>query len=275
MMRVAVSVGLCTMLAGCLPFLPPVMSAASIGVSGFSVLTTGKSTSDHIVSAANGKNCALHRALFLNPICREYTEADIQIAVTYPTSFPGDYADGGPEVTAEQQVAEEKVRTLALEIGRPSGPARISAGSPRRFASSSAFGSNRVETHSLPFGTIQVAAATPVDTDRETADVGAATGTGTAGDASPVVPKLVPSGLRADGRATLAGHTETETELPVLPRSSPFKHIPAAWSGGAGFADIPLPALARQQAAVMHNRESGPPSLAADRVAVPRVLSRS
>ncbi|MCY4590945.1 MAG: hypothetical protein OXE86_10405 [Alphaproteobacteria bacterium] len=271
MMRVAVSVGLCTMLAGCLPFLPPVMSAASLGVSGFSVLTTGKSTSDHIVSAANGKNCALHRMLFLNPICREYTEADIQIAVTYPTSFPGDHADGGPEVTAEQLVAEEKVRTLALKFGGVNGPSRIAAGTPRRLASASTIASNTVETHSLPFGSIQVAAAAPVDTDRDTAHVGAATGAGTAGDASPVVPKLVPSGLRADGRFTPAAGT---TPL-VLPRSSPFKHIPAAWGGDAGFADIPLPALARQQAAIMQNRESGPPSLAADRVAVPRVLSRS
>ena len=275
MMRVAVSVGLCTMLAGCLPFLPPVMSAASLGVSGFSVLTTGKSTSDHIVSAANGKNCALHRLLFLNPICREYTEADIQIAVTYPTSFPGDHADGGPDVTEGQQVAEEKVRTLALEIGGVNGPSGIGAGTSRRFASASGIATNTVETHSLPFGAIQVAAATPVDTDRETADVGAATGAGTAGDASPVVPKLVPSGLRADGRATLVAEAETETGPQVLPRSSPFKHIPAAWNGDAGLVDIPLPALARQQAAVMQNRESGPPSLAADRVAVPRVLSRS
>ncbi len=273
MMRVAVSVGLCTMLAGCLPFLPPVMSAASLGVSGFSVLTTGKSTSDHIVSAANGKNCALHRLLFLNPICREYTEADIQIAVTYPTSFPGDHADGGPDVTEGQQVAEEKVRTLALEIGGVNGPSGIGAGTSRRFASASGIATNTVETHSLPFGAIQVAGATPVDTDRETADVGAATGAGTAGDASPVVPKLVPSGLRADGRATLVAEAETGPQ--VLPRSSPFKHIPAAWNGDAGLVDIPLPALARQQAAVMQNRESGPPSLAADRVAVPRVLSRS
>ena len=126
MMRVAVSVGLCTMLAGCVPFLPPVMSVASLGVTGFSVLTTGKSTSDHIVSAANGKNCALHRLLFLNPVCREYNEADIKIAVTYPTSFPGDNADGGPEVTAGQQVASEKGRTLALGIGNTGGRARVS-----------------------------------------------------------------------------------------------------------------------------------------------------
>lgn len=269
MMRVAMSVGLCTVLAGCLPFLPPVMSAASIGVSGFSVLTTGKSTSDHIVSAANGKDCALHRLLFLNPICREYTEADIQIAVTYPDSFPGDHADGGPDLTTEQPVTEEKVRTLALEIGSTNGPARNSAGAPRRFASASAFGSNRVETHSLPFGSIQVAAAIPVDTGR----VGAATGTGISDDALPVVPRLVPSGLRADDRPTtpVAGTAAP----PVLPRPSPFKHIPAVWDGGTGFADIPLPALARQQSVVMQNRESGPPSLAADRVAVPRVLSRS
>ncbi len=271
MMRVAMSVGLCTMLAGCLPFVPPVMSAASLGVSGFSVLTTGKSTSDHIVSAANGQNCALHRLLYLNPICREYNDADIKIKVTYPTSFPGDHADGGPEVTPVHQVVEEKARTLALKIGRVTGSPRNAARAPARVAPESAFGANLFETHSLPFGAVPATGASPVGTDQKTGHAGTATGAGTAGNALPVVPKLVPSGLRVDDwHAAAAGTTPL-----VLPRSSPFKHIPPSWSGETGFADVPLPAFARQQVMIMQNRLSGPPSLAADRVAVPRVLSRS
>ena len=54
-------------LAGCA--LPPVISVASLALSGASYATTGKSTSDHALSAIVGEDCALHRAVGDDDIC--------------------------------------------------------------------------------------------------------------------------------------------------------------------------------------------------------------
>lgn len=54
-------------LAGCA--LPPVISVASLALSGASYATTGKSTSDHAISAFVGEDCALHRVANNEDIC--------------------------------------------------------------------------------------------------------------------------------------------------------------------------------------------------------------
>ncbi|GHD49530.1 hypothetical protein GCM10017083_21900 [Thalassobaculum fulvum] len=79
-------------LGGCLP-LP--ITIASTAFSGISYLTTGKSTSDHVLSAAMEEDCALTRPVFGDPVCREVgpggegrTNA---VTVAY---YPGDRDDG-------------------------------------------------------------------------------------------------------------------------------------------------------------------------------------
>ena len=67
-------------LSGC--GLPPVVTYTSYMADIFSYLTTSKSVTDHGVSFAVQKDCALHRVLD-GPICVEKTEAET--AVRKPT----------------------------------------------------------------------------------------------------------------------------------------------------------------------------------------------
>ncbi len=48
---------------------PPTVSYFGTAATVISYLTTGKGTSDHVISAIAEKDCALHRALLENDIC--------------------------------------------------------------------------------------------------------------------------------------------------------------------------------------------------------------
>ncbi len=67
-------------LSGC--GLPPIVTFTSYAADIFSYLSTSKSVTDHGVSFALQKDCALLRVLY-GPICIEETEAEI--AVRKPT----------------------------------------------------------------------------------------------------------------------------------------------------------------------------------------------
>ena len=54
-------------LAGCA--LPPAITVASLALSGASYATTGKSTTDHAISAVVGEDCALHRVVDEEGMC--------------------------------------------------------------------------------------------------------------------------------------------------------------------------------------------------------------
>ena len=70
-------------LSGC--GLPPIVTYASYAADIFSYLSTSKSVTDHGVSFALEKDCALFRVLD-GPICIE--ETDAEIAVRKPASKP-------------------------------------------------------------------------------------------------------------------------------------------------------------------------------------------
>lgn len=55
------------LLAGCA--LPPAITVASLAADGVSYLTTGKSTTDHAISAITQEDCALVRAVKEEAIC--------------------------------------------------------------------------------------------------------------------------------------------------------------------------------------------------------------
>jgi hypothetical protein len=90
-------------------------------------LTTGKSTTDHVISAARDQDCAMHRIAFGDDMCRQYaSESDKPITV-YDARFPGDAddwrqhagpvplddQDGGPAVnTAEVPLDLIKEKTI-------------------------------------------------------------------------------------------------------------------------------------------------------------------
>ncbi len=56
------------LLSGC-GIVPVAFSAGHMAANGLSYVTTGKSTTDHLVSGLTGDDCALHRALADRPVC--------------------------------------------------------------------------------------------------------------------------------------------------------------------------------------------------------------
>jgi cell division septation protein DedD len=78
------------LMAGCVPLLPLPISIVSSGLTGLSLLTTGKSTTDHVVSAANKQDCILHRVAFGEDICRDYRAGEYKPNTKYTNQYPGD-----------------------------------------------------------------------------------------------------------------------------------------------------------------------------------------
>ncbi len=71
----------CFGLAGCV--LPPVVSYASLAMDGISYATTGKSVSDHALSAVTDQDCAVWRAVSeqaIEAVCQDPVEDDSQVA---------------------------------------------------------------------------------------------------------------------------------------------------------------------------------------------------
>ena len=67
-------IGLFFLVNGCAS-LPPALTYLGyikFGADGISYFTTNKSTSDHIVSSALEQDCAFHRVLFQEEICKNY-----------------------------------------------------------------------------------------------------------------------------------------------------------------------------------------------------------
>jgi len=61
--------GLALSLSGCIVALPPAVQVASLALDGVSYLTTGKSVTDHAISAVTEQDCAMTRALKGEDIC--------------------------------------------------------------------------------------------------------------------------------------------------------------------------------------------------------------
>lgn len=82
-MRIAGALGLAVSLSGCLVALPPALQVASLALDGLSYISTGKSVSDHALSAVAQKDCAILRALDdINGICTEnINNMDLDISV--------------------------------------------------------------------------------------------------------------------------------------------------------------------------------------------------
>lgn len=82
--------GLPLILGGCLP-LP--FTIASSAITGMSYLTTGKSGTDHVISAARQEDCSLTNPLFGENVCGEmHPDDDTYVAVL---AYPGDRDNGG------------------------------------------------------------------------------------------------------------------------------------------------------------------------------------
>ncbi len=69
-MKRLIGVAAALSLGGC--GLPPVVNLASFALDGMSLLSTGKSVSDHVLSAAAERDCAVWRVVNNEDVCREY-----------------------------------------------------------------------------------------------------------------------------------------------------------------------------------------------------------
>ncbi len=94
----------CLGLGGCV--LPPGVTYFSFALDGVSLVTTGKSVSDHALSAAVEKDCAMWRLLQeqdIKAVCREYadeSETAITVAGQSPRAASRDiHVRGGRGVT--------------------------------------------------------------------------------------------------------------------------------------------------------------------------------
>jgi len=84
---------------------PPVYSFVSFALDGVSIIATGKSVSDHALSAAVEKDCAMWRVLKeqdIKVVCREYadgSETAIPVAANHPAPEPATYTFAAAEVS--------------------------------------------------------------------------------------------------------------------------------------------------------------------------------
>jgi hypothetical protein len=92
--------GLPLILGGCLPI--PI-SIASSAITGISYLTTGKSGTDHVISAAREEDCSLTNPLFGDDICQDVQLGEEPYLVV--AAYPGDRDNGGPSSRGRALVA--------------------------------------------------------------------------------------------------------------------------------------------------------------------------
>ena len=78
--------------AGCA--LPPALTLASFAADGVSYVATGKSTTDHALSALAQEDCALVRAVKEEPICVPNSKAPVVVAATEPPAKRHSAPDG-------------------------------------------------------------------------------------------------------------------------------------------------------------------------------------
>ncbi len=81
------------LLGGCLPAIPPAISLATTGLSGLALLATGKTTADHVISAAADEDCSMLRVVFGDEPCRAYDGDNAKPLTELVAYYPGDFDD--------------------------------------------------------------------------------------------------------------------------------------------------------------------------------------
>lgn len=72
--------------------LPPAVTLVSLAADGISYIATGKSTTDHAISAVAGEDCALLRAMKDEAVCNP----DGEVLVTFVADEPSDEDSSEP-----------------------------------------------------------------------------------------------------------------------------------------------------------------------------------
>ena len=94
---------------------PPAVMIASQATDGVSYLTTGKSTTDHLLSTALDEDCALHRVISGVAVCQDDQHKPVQTASLADTPVIGDdAAEAGDGDTMPVQQASAPVEQQAV-----------------------------------------------------------------------------------------------------------------------------------------------------------------
>ncbi|MDG2285823.1 MAG: SPOR domain-containing protein [Alphaproteobacteria bacterium] len=102
-------------------------------------MATGKSTTDHVISAANKQDCAMHRVAFGDEICKSYSSDAYRPNTDYSSQFPGDHdepriADGATEnwggeldtnIGEVPVIEDEKPKLDPLLVSSLASPTRV------------------------------------------------------------------------------------------------------------------------------------------------------
>ncbi len=126
----------CLGLGGCAA--PPAFTYVSFALDGVSLVTTGKSVSDHALSAAVEKDCAMWRLLeerAIKAVCREYadeSETVITVAAKRPAQHPATYTFAAAEVSPppDSPVYAAASENLFLGIDPAKVPTETAAAEP-------------------------------------------------------------------------------------------------------------------------------------------------
>lgn len=124
-------IALSLLAGGCLPVLPLPITLASTGLSGITYLATGKSSTDHLLSAAAEEDCVLLRAIIMQDVCQHYDPDEPRPTTVIVQSYPGDGNDAlaraqpvatpaaSPGTTVAQ--APSYLSVESVDSGRPAG----------------------------------------------------------------------------------------------------------------------------------------------------------
>jgi hypothetical protein len=99
--------------------IPLPMQLASMALNGISYLTTEKSVSDHVITAAVGRDCALHRTVTEGQVCRDEPHDSLLIAALGATP---DMGDSQPVVYEPTSLATDWEWTKGSRVVRFNGP---------------------------------------------------------------------------------------------------------------------------------------------------------
>lgn len=97
--------------AGCAPILPPAVMIVSQAIDGISYITTGKSGTDHILSAALEEDCAIHRIVTGGAVCQAETSGNIAATSVSEESAGLSVDEGGAEAIGENPHFAEEPET--------------------------------------------------------------------------------------------------------------------------------------------------------------------
>ena len=106
--KISALAGVAMSLSGCIVTLPPAIQLASLALDGISYASTGKSVSDHAISAVTAQDCAMLRGLKGEAICSEQA---VEVAML-PDGTPAPHAtDAARDIKTAGQ--DEAFRTFA------------------------------------------------------------------------------------------------------------------------------------------------------------------